>query len=92
MKDKNRAEARYSNAPEQAPSDELSGLLMHVRYAGNSKDIPLDILHINPSLSDEAIREAVAVHLDLKAGSLDGCIVERHVNGNMTIRPEAVFG
>jgi hypothetical protein len=34
----------------------------------------------------------MARHLDVPARMFDGYIVERHSNGNFTIRPEAVFG
>lgn len=69
-----------------------AGALMHVRYDGQSRDISLEALRVNQASTDGAIRLAVAAFLDVSADRLDKLIVERHSNGNMTVRPEAVFG
>lgn len=86
MNEINRAEDQNDNPlAEEVTTTELSPLVMHVRCAQSSEDIPLDILHVNPSLSDEMIREAVARFLKIDFGALENCEVERHVNGNMSI-------
>lgn len=78
------AESQSKLAEEQTPS-EISPLVMHVRCEQASEDVPLDILHVNPSLADEMIREAVEKYFKLKSGCLETCSVERHVNGNMSV-------
>ncbi len=86
MNEINRAEDQNDNPlAEEITTTELSALVMHVRCAQSSEDIPLDILHVNPSLSDEMIREAVARHLRIDSGALENCEIERHVDGNMSI-------
>jgi len=66
--------------------------VMHVRFKGNSRDIALDILEVEPGAPDEQIKRAVAAFLDVKLSDLNSLVIERHENGNMTMRPPAVFG
>jgi hypothetical protein len=66
--------------------------LLHLRFEGRSRDIALDILDVGVASPDENIRVAVARFLDVPENKLRGYVVERHENGNMTLRPEAVFG
>ena len=66
--------------------------LLHIRYGGRSYDVPLHDLDIGPASSDDQIRRAVAAYLEEPLSKLRPFVVERHDNGNVTIRPEAVFG
>jgi hypothetical protein len=66
--------------------------LAHVRYDGRSWDIPLGELDLGPRSSDEDVRVALAHHFDVPARKFAAYVVERHANGNLTVRPEAVFG
>ena len=64
----------------------------HVRFAGRSFDIPLSELDLGPMSADGQIRRALARYLGTATGKLDAYVVDRHANGNLTVRPEAVFG
>lgn len=77
---------------DRATNTEQNQLVLHVRAMGRSRDISLDALDINPSSTDEVIRQAVARFMDVSEAELRGTIIERHENGNLTLRPEAVFG
>jgi hypothetical protein len=66
--------------------------LMHVRIDGRSRDIALDVLGITDTSTDQDIREALARFMELPLNAFDRTIVERHANGNITVRPEALFG
>lgn len=68
------------------------GPVIHVRILGRSRDIALDLLDLGLGSSDEAIRDAVARFMEVDAVKLRDTVIERHQNGNMTLRPEAVFG
>lgn len=68
------------------------GAVLHLRFEGKSREIALDILDIGVASTDEAVREAVATFLDIKPARLSGTVLERHENGNLTLRPEALFG
>ncbi len=80
----------YSHATNA--SSNKNGALMHVRFKGSSRDIALDILEVEGGTSDEQIKRAVAAFLDVDINDLSALVIERHENGNMTMRPPAVFG
>lgn len=72
--------------------DSNNGPVLHVRFEGQSRDIPLESLRIGTGSSDQAIKISVANHLDVAVERFDSMVIERHPNGNLTMRPEAVFG
>ncbi len=72
--------------------DTNAGPVLHVRFEGQSRDIPLESLRVGTGSTDQAIRMAVANYLDIAVERLDPMVIERHENGNLTMRPEAVFG
>lgn len=64
----------------------------HVRFEGRSLDIEIERLGLEANSPDRAVRAALARYLEVNAGKLDGYVLDRHANGNLTLRPEAVFG
>jgi hypothetical protein len=80
----------YAQATNQ-PQPE-TGMVVHVRVGGRSRDIALDLLDVTPGSPDETIRNAVASFMELSPADLRDTVIERHENGNMTVRPKAVFG
>jgi hypothetical protein len=75
----------------------MAGLLderavLHVRFDGRSLDIPLSDLDVGPGSDDREIKRALARHLEVPEGKLRDYVVDRHQTGNLTVRPEAVFG
>lgn len=66
--------------------------VVHIRFDGRSFDIPQDDLDVGPASSDNEIKRALARHLDVPEAKLRDFVVDRHETGNMTVRPEAVFG
>lgn len=66
--------------------------LLHVRFDGRSWDMPLNSLTLDAKANDVEIRAALARHLDIAPTKLQFYVIERHANGNLTLRPEAVFG
>ena len=69
-----------------------SGAVIHVRFAGRSFDVPTGQLDLGVGSSDEQIKRALAEHLGVPLARLGDYTVDRHANGNLTVRPEAVFG
>lgn len=65
---------------------------IHVRLDGRSSDLAADRLGLPEQATDEQVKVAVARHLEVPARRLSDAVVDRHPNGNLTIRPEAVFG
>jgi hypothetical protein len=66
--------------------------VIHVRFEGNSLDVPLAKLDLGKAPSDADIKRALARYLDISEAKLRDCVVDRHETGNVTVRPEAVFG
>lgn len=66
--------------------------VVHIRFEGRSLDIPQSDLDVGPASSDNEVKRALARHLEVGEGKLRDYVVDRHDTGNMTVRPEAVFG
>jgi len=65
---------------------------VHVRYDGKSYDLTFEDLALAAGASDDDVREALARHFDVSPKTFRAFVVERHRTGNITVRPEAVFG
>jgi hypothetical protein len=68
------------------------GAVLHVRFDGRSLDIPLGDLDVGSASGDREIKRALARHLEVPEAKLRDYTVDRHETGNLTVRPEAVFG
>ncbi len=66
--------------------------LIQVRFDGRSYFIPATDVNLNTRADDEAIRRAVAAYFGVASERFACYVVERYVNGSMTVRPEVVFG
>ncbi len=66
--------------------------VVHIRFEGQSWDIPLAELDLGNLSDDAAVRSIVANYLNVDVSRLRFYVIERHANGNLTVRPEAVFG
>jgi len=65
---------------------------IHVRFAGQSQRLNFAHIGLPANATDGDIKEAVARNLEVAASTFKFHVVERHDNGNITVRPEAVFG
>ena len=66
--------------------------VVHIRFEGRSRDLALRELDIGQMSSDGQIRQSLANYFDVPVGRFRAYVIERHENGNITVRPEAVFG
>jgi hypothetical protein len=66
--------------------------MVHIRFEGNSYDVPETQLKIAAGMADAAVKERVASHLDVSQNRLQAYIVDRRPSGDLIIRPEAVYG
>ena len=71
---------------------QLIDYVAHVRFDGRSRDLPLSELDVGLYSSDAEIKRAVAAYFLVPEAKLRDYVVDRHRTGNLTIRPEAVFG
>jgi len=70
----------------------LEERVVHIRFEGRSWDIAFGVLDLGDRSTDDEVRRALARYLDVPLRKLAPYVVERHANGNITVRPEAVFG
>ena len=66
--------------------------VVHIRFEGRSLDVPQCDLDVGAASSDNEIKRALARYLETAEAKLRDYVVDRHETGNMTVRPEAVFG
>lgn len=66
--------------------------VVHIRYDGRSLDVPQSELDVGRASSDPEVKRALARYLEVPEGKLRDYVIDRHETGNMTVRPEAVFG
>ena len=66
--------------------------MVHIRYEGRSVDVAEAQLRVRAQMSDAEIRERVARHFDVGADRLEFYVVDRTPNGDLVVRPEAVYG
>lgn len=65
---------------------------IHVRFDGRSYDLAPAELGVPVDAPDVDIHEALARRFDVPRQTFRAYVVERHRNGSVTVRPEAVFG
>lgn len=66
---------------------------IHIRFEGRSFDIGVDEIDIGVLSTDNQIRTAVAEHLGVPTAKLQAFAIDRNqATGELTLRPEAVFG
>lgn len=66
-----------------------SGVL-HVRYLYKGFDVPLDRLGVWPAAEESRIKQALAKHLIVPAAWLDAYTVQRHLDGDVTLKLESL--
>jgi hypothetical protein len=74
------------------PERQRGELVVHIRFDGRSLDVAQGILDVGAASSDTDIKRALARYLDVPEAKLRDYVIDRHDTGNMTCRPEAVFG
>ena len=69
-----------------------TGPIVHIRFNGLSRDVALASLGLRAFAGDADLKHAIARYLDVNVTTLADHVLERHASGNVTLRPEAVFG
>ena len=69
------------------------GTIAHPMYKDvRAADIPLSDLDVGTLSSDADIKRALAGYLEVPDVKFRDYTIDRHETGNLTVRPEAVFG
>ncbi|HZP80656.1 MAG TPA: hypothetical protein VFB21_03375 [Chthonomonadaceae bacterium] len=66
--------------------------MVHVRFEGRSYDLTEWQLNLTPDMNDAEIKERLARHFDVEQRRLASYVVDRAPEGNLIVRPEAVYG
>lgn len=68
-------------------------MVIHVRYDGHSVDLPFHQADLGDLSTDRDIRQAVAGRLNEECSKFNQHVIDRNTQtGNITLRPQAVFG
>ncbi len=66
--------------------------MVHVRFEGRSYDLNELQVKVSAEMKDNEIRERLAQHFDVERARFVSYVVDRAPNGNIIVRPEAVYG
>ena len=66
--------------------------MMHIRFDGESCDVIESRLGLGNGATESEIREAVGRYLELDIDEAQTLVVDRTPDGDLLVRPEAVFG
>jgi hypothetical protein len=66
--------------------------MVHVRFEGRSYDLQEAQVKIESGMTDELIKQRLAEYFDVPVDRLHLYVVDRTPNGDVIVRPEAVYG
>jgi len=66
--------------------------MVHIRFEGRSFDFNQTQLNIVASMTDADIKQRVAQALDVAVDRITPYVVDRGPDGDVIVRPEAVYG
>ena len=66
--------------------------MIHVRFEGRSYDLEIEAMPPGAAATDNSLKEIVAGRLDVAVSRLDSYVIDRRPNGDIVVRPEAVYG
>ena len=68
-------------------------MVIHVRHNGRSFDFAAHQVDVGDRSTDQQVRAAVATKMSEPRSSFDNYVVDRNAKtGDLTVRPQAVFG
>jgi len=66
---------------------------LHIRYEGQSRDVDFVEVDLGDLSNDIQVKRAAAQHFNVPQTKFEGFIVDRNQEtGDITLRPQAVFG
>ena len=66
--------------------------MVHVRFEGRSYDLSEQQIDVRQGMSDTEVKERLAQHFEVEGNRFMSYVVDRAPNGNLIVRPEAVYG
>lgn len=66
--------------------------MVHVRFEGRSYDLDEAKIGVRAGMDDEQVKAQLARHFEVGLQRFGGYVLDRSPNGNLIVRPEAVYG
>lgn len=66
--------------------------MIHVRFEGRSYEVDLQDRNRAGKAADQDLLNRLATYFDADPNRFDGYVVDRRPNGEVIVRPEAVYG
>lgn len=66
--------------------------MAHIRFEGRSYDIKISELGLGLFMCDSEIKQRLSQHFDVAISCFEYYVIDRRPNGDLIIRPEAVYG
>ena len=66
--------------------------MVHVRFEGRSYDFVEHQVGIERGMNDGQVKERLAQHFDVRRERFNDYVVDRGPDGDLIVRPEAVYG
>ncbi|NJM41122.1 MAG: hypothetical protein HC853_10265 [Anaerolineae bacterium] len=66
--------------------------MIHIRYEGRSYDYTDAQIVITAQMTDAEIKQRVAQALDVAVARVEAYVIDRGPNGDVIVRPQAVYG
>lgn len=66
--------------------------MLHIFFAGNQYDWSYSEADVSDYSTDDQIKQSLSVLLHTPTAKFDGWYIDRGVTGEVTVRPNVVFG
>ncbi|KAF0247379.1 MAG: hypothetical protein FD167_3220 [bacterium] len=66
--------------------------MVHIRFEGRSYDLRPEQIRLGANMSNKEIKQLLAQHFDVAPNRFNEYVVDRTANGDLIVRPEAVYG
>ena len=67
-------------------------MMLHIRHQGRSWDLEADAIGVSRASTDAEIKERIARYLEVGVEVIGDLLVDRIKNGDIVVRPQAVYG
>ncbi|MGD1714670.1 hypothetical protein [Dapis sp. BLCC M172] len=66
--------------------------MVHIRFEGRSYDVTENQLGITENMKENAIKERLSQYFDVGKERFNSYVLDHRPNGDLIVRPEAVYG
>jgi hypothetical protein len=66
--------------------------MVHIRFEGRSYDLAEGQINLASNMNDNQIKEQLSRHFEVARDRFRAYVIDRTANGDIIVRPEAVYG